>query len=443
MAKQTKIKANADQIELNAQTTQRNANAQINANADDHANANANAQGQDMTTQTQHANADQIDQGTTQTHANADQIDQGNAQTQSESQDMTTQHANADQIEKKIDQDTTQHANANAQGNANAQSISLLSDEDQAMLKALTDALSSVDLSKAQSIVQTQSKKSEKSSVKREISSVGVDDHAMQITCLSLLVFGQYVKIEDFTKSMREFARNPVFVASDDQSESDYQRYSRLFDAINRKANLKLDISMIKADRIAVNGAICVDLDDLLVNQYEHGKDSKLSIAISRPELSLGLRLYAQMLNFNAIFDMLMDCQKNGVAIDLKRVKTFSIGDSTQFKHVSSTIQNIKAMINLNDPKIEFYSNQSSKHEILLDYAKSNADPFTLKAISMLHSDDLSCVVKPNQKYPKAHKIKTRLQLMLNSLGQAYDLRIGLDNELAIINQILSERNKV
>ena len=438
MAKQTKIKANADQIELNAQTTQHNANAQINANADDHANAQTLSQGQDMTTHTQHANADQIDQGTTQTHANADQIDQGNANANAQGQDMTTQHANADQIAKKIDQDTTQHANANA--NANAQDI-LLSSEDQALLDQITQALSSVDLSKAQSIVQTQAKKNEKSSVKREISSVGVDDHQNEIIAISLLAFGQFVKHDDIVKAMREFAKNPVFVSCDDQKETDYQRHARLFDLLNKTFKLGFDISMLKSDRIAVNGANCVNLDDLLIDQFEHGKDSKQSIQNARPELSLGLRLYAQFLNFNAIFDEITNARLENRSVDKALIKTFAIGDSTQFKHVSSTIRNLKAMININS-KIEFYDSKTSKNQIMIDHAKLGFDAHTIKAISLISDDYIDCIVKPSQKYPKAHKSSIKSRLIFNTLNQAFDLSKGLESELQEIKTMLENNAK-
>jgi hypothetical protein len=430
MAKQTKIKANAEKIsELNAQTTQ-HANDQGNANADQH--ANANAQGQDMTTQ-HNANADQHDQSTTQHNANADQhanaqIDQGNAQPLSQGQDMTTQNnTNADQIAKKIDQ-----------GNANAQDI-LLSSEDRDLLEKLTNSLASVDLTQAKSIVQTQAKKTEKSSVKREISSVGVDDHQNEITCTSLLCFGQYVKHDDLVKAMREFAKNPVFISVDAQHETDYQRLARLFDHMNKTFKLGFDISMLKSDRIAVNGSKCIDLDDLLIDQFEHGKDSKLSIQIARPELSLGLRLYCQFLNFNAIFDEITNARLENRSVDQARLKTFSVGDSTSFKHISSTVRNLKALININ-ANIAFYDNKSSKTQVMLDFAKSGSDAHTLKALSMLDEDYLSCVVRPNQEYPKAHLASIKARLIFNTLNQPFDLSVGLENELLEIKAMLEKR---
>jgi hypothetical protein len=230
---------------------------------------------------------------------------------------------------------------------------------------------------------------------------------------LTLNIFGQVLPAQQILKAIRTQILNPVFSKNIDPENSVFARFVKYATVLFPE----YQFALTTPDRVAVDGKTAVNLDDVLINQFENGKDSKVSSPLAHPEVSLAVRFYLQLVIASEIL-------KGNT-----KAKFFAVGKSETYKHVSSTSQNFSKILracvepyDAQEYKVFFDTDQFNQPRIA--YAKAGivlgddgsktmlpATAYTIKEIGSLSLSNCNDMIQPNSLL-SFDKIATFLDLM-------------------------------
>ena len=186
-------------------------------------------------------------------------------------------------------------------------------------------------------------------------------DRPDMFSIMCILMFGEVVKPADVVKFVRKNITSKAFPAGSKNAGEDYTAVSLALTRVYRDLKLNVDVALISKyeDRVAVNGSGIsgfIDVSSLLVDQWKYGKGTANPDVFGVDEVSLAVRLWLQYSS------MVMGNRSKGV----------NIGDSTQYKHLSSTPRNViewwKHTGFIEAMRIEFYSKETPLNVILADF---------------------------------------------------------------------------
>ncbi len=260
-------------------------------------------------------------------------------------------------------------------------------------------------------IATTQAKKST-DQLSHEISKILDIDQSDFETILSINLFrGKVYRGKEVVKAIRQFAKNTVFTKLNaEKNEVDYYsefakafnsyfqamdeettQLNRIHSVVKQPKKLKnVDVALITPDRIAINSDNSdefINLKSCLVDKWQHSKDDPKASIYQQPEVSLAVRLLLQI---------------NSVVYG---EKYFNIGDSTAYQHISTTPKNFKSILEKCGLEIGYYSEKTTKEEIILDYLKKHCcydeDDTELKELSIKpeHKYAIECISKIQPKH--------------------------------------------
>lgn len=217
---------------------------------------------------------------------------------------------------------------------------------------------------------------------------------------LTLNIFGQVLPADQILNGIRTQIQNPVFNKRIAPESSVFARFARACNVIFAKAGY--EFALVTPDRVAVDGKFAVSLDDVLVNAFENGKDSKVSSPLSHPEISLAVRFYLQCVIASQLL------------AGNTKARFFAVGKSETYNHVSSTSQNFSKILracvepyDTAEPKVFFDTDQFDQPR--LAYAKagiftddngnkalSQSTAYSIKEIASLPLSSCNDMVKPD-----------------------------------------------